>query len=162
AGVRHRDISTGNICVDEDGTVRVIDWGCAMVEPKTLQDYRRRLKKAFPGDPSFASLGYVYGIERKERMHDSFIGTPCFFSIRVLYIQCENRSVVDDIESLLYVLIHFVAKDIATLENAPMWEKGLPAKQQALLKAATFINIGNFSMLTGLDDLEEPCLKFLL
>ncbi|KAJ1675661.1 hypothetical protein EV182_000837 [Spiromyces aspiralis] len=95
-------------------------------------------------------------------MHDSFIGTPCFLSIRVLYIQCKNRSVVDDIESLLYVLIYFVAKDIATLENAPMWEKGLPAKQQALLKAAAFINIGNFSMLTGLDDLEEPCLKFLL
>ncbi|KAJ1676185.1 hypothetical protein EV182_008691, partial [Spiromyces aspiralis] len=139
AGVRHRDISIGNICVDEDGTVRVIDWGYAMVESETLEAYRRRLKKAFPGDPSFASLGNVYEIEREERMYDSSIGTPCFLSIRVLFIQCENRGVVDDIESLLYVLIYFVAKDRSVLENMPAWSGGQQSKWQARKKAAAFI-----------------------
>ncbi|KAJ1680363.1 hypothetical protein EV182_000145 [Spiromyces aspiralis] len=160
AGIHHRDISIGNICVDEDGTVYVIDWGCARVEPKTLQDYRDDLMGEFPGNPSLASLPGAKKVAGEEKRHDPFTGTPYFLSIRVL-LRRKYRSVVDDIESLLYVLVYFVTKDIATFRNAHVWEKGLPAKKQALLKVAAFMNIGKFHTWTGLGDLEEPCLGFL-
>ncbi|KAJ1680205.1 hypothetical protein EV182_000476 [Spiromyces aspiralis] len=160
AGVHHRDISIGNICVDEDGIVHVIDWGCARVEPETLQDYRDELAEKFPGNPSLSSLPAAKKVANEEKKHDPFTGTPYFLGIRVL-LQHTLRSVVDDIESLLYVLIYFVVKDMETFENAPVWEKGLPAKQQALLKASAFIDIDDFYTWMGLNDLEEPCLKLL-
>ncbi|KAJ1678218.1 hypothetical protein EV182_004532 [Spiromyces aspiralis] len=160
AGIHHRDISIGNICVDEDGTVYVIDWGCARVEPKTLQDYRDYLMGEFPGNPSLASLPAAKKVAGEEKKHDPFTGTPYFLSIRVL-LRREYRSVVDDIESLLYVLIYFVAKDRDAFKNAPLCRKGLTEEEQALKKAAAFMNIGKFHTWTGLDDLEKSCLRFL-
>ncbi|KAJ1673173.1 hypothetical protein EV182_005754 [Spiromyces aspiralis] len=160
AGVHHRDISIGNICVGAGGTVRVIDWGCARVEPKTLQDYRDDLMGKFPGNPSLASLPGADEVAGEEKRHDPFTGTPYFLSIRVL-LRRKYRSVVDDIESLLYVLVYFVTKDMETFRNAPVWENGLPAKKQALLKASAFMNIDKLYTWTGLDDLKEPCLGFL-
>ncbi|KAJ1676998.1 hypothetical protein EV182_007088, partial [Spiromyces aspiralis] len=53
--------------------------------------------------------------------------------------------VVDDIESLLYVLIYFVAKD-----------------RSARKKAAAFIEADYMHTWASLGDLEEPCLGFLL
>ncbi|KAJ1680302.1 hypothetical protein EV182_000288 [Spiromyces aspiralis] len=160
AGVYHRDISIGNICVDAGSMVRVIDWGCARVEPETLKAYRKKLTVDFPGDPSLASLPDADKVANEEKEHDPFTGTPYFLSIRVL-LRYTLRSVVDDIESLLYVLIRFVAKDIATFENAPLYRKGLTEEEQALKKTAAFMNIDKLYMWTGLDDLKEPCLGFL-
>ncbi|KAJ1675444.1 hypothetical protein EV182_001256 [Spiromyces aspiralis] len=153
AGVYHRDISIGNICVDEDGTVRVIDWGCARVEPETLQDYRDDLMGKFPSDPSLASLPAAKKVAGNEEEHDPFTGTPHFLSARVL-LRRKYRSVVDDIESILYVLIFFVAKDRDACKNAPMWENNLPARQLAINKAALFTCIDYFYKWAGLVDLD--------
>ncbi|KAJ1671937.1 hypothetical protein EV182_007364, partial [Spiromyces aspiralis] len=56
AGVYHRDISIGNICVGAGYRVHVIDWGCAMVEPETLEGYRQELKEQFPDASPLSSL----------------------------------------------------------------------------------------------------------
>ncbi|KAJ1677468.1 hypothetical protein EV182_006104 [Spiromyces aspiralis] len=155
AGVYHRDISIGNICVGERSKVRVIDWGCARIEPKTLQDYRKKLTEDFPGDPSLASLPAADEVAGNEEEHDPFTGTPHFLSARVL-LRRERRSVVDDIESLLYVLVFFVANDRDVCKNAPVWENNLPAKQLAINKAALFTCIDHFHKWAGLVDLDLP------
>ncbi|KAJ1674448.1 hypothetical protein EV182_003254, partial [Spiromyces aspiralis] len=160
AGVYHRNISTSNICVSACGRVHVIDWGCAMVEPETLEGYRQELKEQFPDASPLSSLPNADEVARNEEEHDQFTSPHYFLSIRAL-LRYTRRSVANDLESLLYVLIHFVAKDSEALRNAPAWEKDLPAKQQALLKASAFLNIKIFYTWTGLDDLREPCLGFL-
>ncbi|KAJ1680317.1 hypothetical protein EV182_000227 [Spiromyces aspiralis] len=160
AGVYHRDISIGNIYVDAGGTVRVIDWGCARVEPETLEAYRKWLMGELPGNPSLSSLPAADKVADEEKRHDPFTGTSYFLSIRVL-LRREYRCVVDDIESLLYVLVYFVAKDRDAFKNAPLCRKGLTEEEQALKKAAAFMNIGKFYTWTGLGDLEAPCLGFL-
>ncbi|KAJ1675082.1 hypothetical protein EV182_001973, partial [Spiromyces aspiralis] len=153
AGIYHRDISIGNICVDEDGSVRVIDWGCARVEPETLEAYRKWLTGKFPSDTSLASLPAAKEVAGNEEEHDPFTGTPHFLSARVL-LRRKYRSVVDDIESILYVLIFFVARDRDACKNAPMWENNLPARQLAINKAALFTCIDYFYKWTGLVDLD--------
>ncbi|KAJ1673176.1 hypothetical protein EV182_005747, partial [Spiromyces aspiralis] len=82
ANVHHRDISIGNICVDEDGTVRVIDWGCSRVEPKTLKRYRKKLTKKFPGNPSLSSLPSANKVANEKKRHDPFTSTRHFLSVR--------------------------------------------------------------------------------
>ncbi|KAJ1675947.1 hypothetical protein EV182_000274 [Spiromyces aspiralis] len=153
ADVHHRDISIGNICVDEDGTVRVIDWGCARVEPETLQAYRKKLMVDFPGDPSLLSLPDADEVAGEEKKHDPFTGTPHFLSVRVL-LRYTLRSVVDDIESLLYVLVYFVAKDTETFRNAPLCRKGLTEEELALKKASAFTCLNHFHKWAGLNDLD--------
>ncbi|KAJ1680299.1 hypothetical protein EV182_000285 [Spiromyces aspiralis] len=153
ADVHHRDISIGNICVDEDGTVRVIDWGCARVEPETLKAYRKKLTVDFPGDPSLPSLPDADKVAGEEKKHDPFTGTPHFLSVRVL-LRHTLRSVVDDIESLLYVLVYFVAKDTETFRNAPLCRKGLTEEELALKKASAFTCLNHFHKWAGLNDLD--------
>ncbi|KAJ1679638.1 hypothetical protein EV182_001640, partial [Spiromyces aspiralis] len=153
ANVHHRDISIGNICVDEDGTVRVIDWGCARVEPKTLKRYRKKLTKNFPGNPSLSSLPDADEVANEEKRHDPFTGTRHFLSVRVL-LRHTRRSVVDDIESLLYVLVYFIAKDRDVFKNAPLCRNGLTEEELALKKASAFTCLNHFHKWAGLDDLD--------
>ncbi|KAJ1672614.1 hypothetical protein EV182_006838, partial [Spiromyces aspiralis] len=152
AGVYHQHISTSNICVGASGRVHVIGWGCASIEPKTLEDYRQELKGQFPGDPSLSSLPNADEVAENEEEHDLFTGTHYFLSIRAL-LRYTRQSVVNDLESLLYVLIHFVAKDSEALSNATVWVKDQSAKQMAILKAGVFTCTDHFHKWTGIDDL---------
>ncbi|KAJ1675750.1 hypothetical protein EV182_000658 [Spiromyces aspiralis] len=153
AGVHHRDISIGNICVDAGSTVRVIDWGCTRVEPETLQAYRKKLMVDFPGDPSLSSLPDADRVANEEKRHDPFTGTRHFLSVRVL-LRHTLRSVIDDIESLLYVLVYFIAKDRDVFKNAPLCRKGLTEEELALKKTSAFTCLNHFHWWAGLNDLD--------
>ncbi|KAJ2156712.1 hypothetical protein GGF46_005000, partial [Coemansia sp. RSA 552] len=72
----HRDISAGNLLVDEDNRPWVIDWGLGLVAPSK-------------------------GVRRVST--DPQLGTAAFMSLRVLK-EMNKRSLVDDLESLFLVV----------------------------------------------------------
>ncbi|KAJ2282343.1 hypothetical protein GGH14_001635 [Coemansia sp. RSA 370] len=76
----HRDISIGNLMVTEDGSPYIIDWGCGRV---CAED---------DGPRSSAK---------------EIIGTAVYMGIRIL-AGCNARSVIDDLESMFLVLVHYV------------------------------------------------------
>ncbi|KAJ1915779.1 hypothetical protein H4219_004128, partial [Mycoemilia scoparia] len=81
-GILHCDISTGNILIDKDEEVMVIDWGYLKVV----------------GD----------NLSKGQTSPDPITGTLPFMSIQVL-IGCPDRSCIDDLESKFYVTIYSVA-----------------------------------------------------
>ncbi|KAJ1718390.1 hypothetical protein LPJ53_006545, partial [Coemansia erecta] len=94
AGVYHRDVSAGNITI-RDGKVFLIDWGFGKVAPATLNGSTKELvNTAWNID--------LDKITKYENARDGVTGTVLFMGIRVL-MDLTNRSVFDDIESVLYV-----------------------------------------------------------
>ncbi|KAJ1675915.1 hypothetical protein EV182_000339 [Spiromyces aspiralis] len=143
----------------------MIDWGCVRVEPETLKDYCQQLEKAFPDNPSLSSPPNPKKVTSKEKKHDPFTGMPHFLSIRVL-LWHTLQSVIDDIKSLLYVLIYFVTKNIKTFQNAPLCRKGLTEEELALKKTLAFTCLKYFHKWAGLNDLnlsqhDQECFKLL-
>ncbi|KAJ2068317.1 hypothetical protein GGI03_000020 [Coemansia sp. RSA 2337] len=96
ADILHRDISPGNIAI-KDGAAYVIDWGCAkfLLPPADL-DLRAEIAKhwSFNWDKVLAT----------ENGKDSSTGTPLYMSTRLL-LKARTRSIYDDLESLLYVIL---------------------------------------------------------
>ncbi|KAJ1733963.1 hypothetical protein LPJ72_002598 [Coemansia sp. Benny D160-2] len=101
-GVLHRDISDGNIAVN-NGQAKVIDWGYA------------KIIEAGSAEARGTNLSFVdevaqqWGFEKapvlkKEAESDHMTGTVLFMSIPVLF-GARKRSLADDIESLFYVII---------------------------------------------------------
>ncbi|KAJ2787533.1 hypothetical protein GGI15_000664 [Coemansia interrupta] len=100
AGVYHRDISAGNITLREQ-EVFLIDWGYGKAIPDALD---RRQKEKVNSD-------WGIDIDRltvNEDARDGVTGTVYYMGIRVL-MGYSNRSILDDIESLLYVLLHSIS-----------------------------------------------------
>ncbi|KAJ2394520.1 hypothetical protein GGI05_002003 [Coemansia sp. RSA 2603] len=99
-GVLHRDISTGNIAINE-GKVSVIDWGYA------------KLTSADTGDTSHIDvLAMRWGYSKKEVQanedgRDGNTGTPIYMGVRILS-QCPQRGILDDLESMFYVVLHIL------------------------------------------------------
>ncbi|KAJ2846282.1 hypothetical protein IWW36_004424, partial [Coemansia brasiliensis] len=96
-GIIHRDISAGNIAL-RNGRATVIDWGYAKLLDKgsgIIDDLAKRWR--FEVDQ----------VVDNEDNHDPITGTPLYMSIPVL-VGAKKRSVVDDIESALYVVLDAV------------------------------------------------------
>ncbi|KAJ2611151.1 hypothetical protein H4S08_003291 [Coemansia sp. RSA 1365] len=98
-GILHRDISAGNITVLE-GRATVIDWGHA----KLLSDRLTNIDD-LAAKWCFKKDQVIYN----EDAHDPLTGTPLYMSIPIL-VGSKIRSVVDDIESALYVVLDSVYK----------------------------------------------------
>ncbi|KAJ2459641.1 hypothetical protein GGF42_001340 [Coemansia sp. RSA 2424] len=102
-GILHRDISLGNVMVGANDTVKVIDWGYGKVlnvaglSSNTL-DHRKAVADKW-GYEDCSAL--TTGIE----VHNPLTGTPLYMSIAVLS-GANVRGIVDDIESLFYVVLH--------------------------------------------------------
>ncbi|KAJ1851226.1 hypothetical protein LPJ76_006187, partial [Coemansia sp. RSA 638] len=95
AGILHRDISAGNILV-KGGQVRIIDWGSAtLLENSSVDIDAIETKWRFKKETDM----YKYS----KYKHES-VGTSLYKSIPVL-IGATQRSIVDDIESALYVVL---------------------------------------------------------
>ncbi|KAJ2671963.1 hypothetical protein IWW42_003052 [Coemansia sp. RSA 1085] len=97
AGIIHRDISAGNIAI-RNGCTTIIDWGYA----KTIDT----------GSGLISDLAekWRFDVDQvvdNEDTHDPITGTPLYMSIPVL-VGATKRSVVDDIESALYVVLDAV------------------------------------------------------
>ncbi|KAJ2251764.1 hypothetical protein GGI13_003665 [Coemansia sp. RSA 455] len=96
ADILHRDISPGNIAI-KDETAYVIDWGCAkLLHPPSDLDLRAKISEhwSFDWDKVLAT----------ENGKDSSTGTPLYMSTRLL-LKARTRSIYDDLESLLYVIL---------------------------------------------------------
>ncbi|KAJ2719438.1 hypothetical protein GGI07_005217 [Coemansia sp. Benny D115] len=107
AGVLHRDISAGNIAVNGNGDVYVIDWGFAKPISNELSD---SVKKEVGEEWGFK----INDVSSTESHFDPMTGTLCFMGIRILSGH-SDRSIFDDSESLLYVALHYLMK----LQNLP-------------------------------------------
>ncbi|KAJ1916038.1 hypothetical protein H4219_004005 [Mycoemilia scoparia] len=120
-GYLHRDISSGNIVVDDSGKATLIDWGCARqyntIEPIESPDY--------------------------------LTGTGIFLSIRMLK-RYKNRTFTDDVESAFYVacrslsrayLQTFVCTNKATAERGDIFIEDVTKKVSFL---------GDFDILSDL------------
>ncbi|KAJ2398239.1 hypothetical protein GGI05_000205 [Coemansia sp. RSA 2603] len=96
AGVFHRDVSAGNITIRDD-KVFLIDWGFGKVVSTTLSAHT---KERVNSDWNIS----LDTITRNEDARDGVTGTVLFMGIRVL-MGLTSRSVFDDIESILYVVL---------------------------------------------------------
>ncbi|KAJ2395099.1 hypothetical protein GGI05_001743 [Coemansia sp. RSA 2603] len=96
AGVFHRDVSAGNITIRDD-KVFLIDWGFGKVVLATLDAHT---KEHVNSDWNIS----LDTITRNEDARDGIVGTVLFMGIRVL-MGLTSRSVFDDIESILYVVL---------------------------------------------------------
>ncbi|KAJ2789593.1 hypothetical protein H4R21_006707, partial [Coemansia helicoidea] len=109
AGVLHRDVSMGNIAVRGD-RVSLIDWECAKllaedVDPAAIENLAATWE--FDAD---AVLG-------NEDKHDPLTGTMKYTSIPVL-VGAKTRGIVDDVESVFYVLLDVVRGIQPPLQSA--------------------------------------------
>ncbi|KAJ2497141.1 hypothetical protein GGH96_005329 [Coemansia sp. RSA 1972] len=98
AGILHRDISADNILV-KGGQVRIIDWGSATLLENSSVDIN--------------AIETKWLFKKKTGMYNEYkpesVGTSLYKSIPVL-ISATQRSIVDDIESALYVVLESVFK----------------------------------------------------
>ncbi|KAI9499762.1 kinase-like domain-containing protein [Coemansia spiralis] len=105
AGVLHRDISSGNITIDEPKNARIIDWGFAKVFKAQSADVwektRTTLEKWYL-DPEL--------VVSNENHYDRFTGTPLYMSIQML-LGSSKRGLIHDLESLFYVILHVLSDD---------------------------------------------------
>ncbi|KAJ2655451.1 hypothetical protein IW148_006041 [Coemansia sp. RSA 1199] len=98
AGILHRDISADSVVV-KGGQVRIIDWDSAtLLENSSVDIDAIETKWRFKKETDMYS----------EYKHES-VGTSLYKSIPVL-IGATQRSIVDDIESALYVVLESVFK----------------------------------------------------
>ncbi|KAJ1935172.1 hypothetical protein GGF37_006095, partial [Kickxella alabastrina] len=108
-GVLHRDISAGNVCIKND-KVYVIDWGCAKVIGwGTAEDAARDTD---PTQLKHIEVAEQWGfnattVGQVEVAKDPFTGTPLFMGIPMLS-SSPIRGILDDLESVLYVVIDAV------------------------------------------------------
>ncbi|KAJ2161719.1 hypothetical protein GGF46_001223, partial [Coemansia sp. RSA 552] len=123
AGVLHRDIAAGNITIDEDGKVAVIDWDSAKLLPSC----------PFRGDVEQKWGLDVDSILKNEARHNHLTGTPRFMPIRAL-LGHKERGVYDDIESLFYVACYVLGQPNGGHGKAPGF-KQLDNTSMACLRA---------------------------
>ncbi|KAJ2724999.1 hypothetical protein GGI07_001568 [Coemansia sp. Benny D115] len=99
AGVLHRDISAGNIMITES-SVSVIDWGYGRALDSVQPWVKEKINKKWGID-----IAKMTSIEKK---NDGVMGTPCFMGVRILMKQA-TRSLLDDIESLFYIVMELIS-----------------------------------------------------
>ncbi|KAJ2255171.1 hypothetical protein GGH98_002095 [Coemansia sp. RSA 454] len=98
AGILHRDISASNILV-KGGHIRIIDWGSAtLLENSSIDIDAIETKWLFKKET-----------DKYNKYKPDSAGTSLYKSIPVL-IGATQRSIVDDIESALYVVLESVFK----------------------------------------------------
>ncbi|KAJ2676163.1 hypothetical protein GGI25_003668 [Coemansia spiralis] len=105
AGVLHRDISSGNITIDEPKNARIIDWGFAKVfkaQSTNAWEKTRVTLEKWHLDPEL--------VVSNENHYDKFTGTPLYMSIQML-LGISNRGLIHDLESLFYVILHALSDD---------------------------------------------------
>ncbi|KAJ2160816.1 hypothetical protein GGF46_001946 [Coemansia sp. RSA 552] len=108
AGVLHRDISAGNITIDEGGRVTIIDWSSA---------------KLLPSCPFLGDIEQKWGLDadsilKNEARHNHLMRTSQFMPIRALG-GAKHWDVYDDIESLFYVACYALSFLIRARRSPP-------------------------------------------
>ncbi|KAJ2244038.1 hypothetical protein GGH97_003331, partial [Coemansia sp. RSA 475] len=109
----HRDISIGNLMVTEDGSPYIIDWGCGRV---CAED---------DGPRSSAK---------------EIIGTAVYMGIRIL-AGCNARSVIDDLESMFLVLVHYVWLTYGKMDPIYKKECNIPMPNLDMLREHVRTNL---------------------
>ncbi|KAJ2831403.1 hypothetical protein GGI24_001586 [Coemansia furcata] len=110
SGILHRDISTGNVMVRSDGSIKVIDWGygkllpVAGLVPEVIAHRKVVATKWGYKDDSILALDEPASATNIVA-HNPLTGTPLYMSIPVL-CGANVRGIIDDFESLFYVIMH--------------------------------------------------------
>ncbi|KAJ1863320.1 hypothetical protein LPJ73_000548 [Coemansia sp. RSA 2703] len=135
-GVFHRDVSTGNITIRE-GKVFLIDWGFGKVVSSTLDErIKQEINSAWEID--------LDKITHNEDARDNVTGTVLFMSIRVL-MGLTSRSVFDDIESILYVVLVVLSHIGLSKSEANVSEMGkVSHRHQAYWKTGCMLDGDNY------------------
>ncbi|KAJ2717800.1 hypothetical protein GGI07_005936, partial [Coemansia sp. Benny D115] len=128
AGVLHRDISAGNIAVNNKGDVFVIDWGYAKpISEKLAPSVKKMLKDNW-------GIINLDDVLKTESRFDPMTGTFCFMGIRMLSGH-GDRSILDDLESLFYVALYMFAQEYSGKEEYELMRlKNNTNEQAALIK----------------------------
>ncbi|KAJ1900074.1 hypothetical protein LPJ66_001706 [Kickxella alabastrina] len=109
AGILHRDISAGNICI-KNGQACIIDWGCAkFVDEGQALD---KVEGENEGPTIIAKVAKTWefdaaNVAQNETDRDPLTGTPLFMSIPML-CQSPARGILEDLESVFYVILDAV------------------------------------------------------
>ncbi|KAJ1861755.1 hypothetical protein LPJ73_000946 [Coemansia sp. RSA 2703] len=136
AGVFHRDVSAGNITIRDD-KVFLIDWGFGKVVSTTLSAHT---KERVNSDWNIS----LDMITRNEDARDGVTGTVLFMGIRVL-MGLTSRSVFDDIESILYVVLVALSSIGSSKSLTNVSEMGKVChRNQALWKIGCMANSCNY------------------
>ncbi|KAJ2746705.1 hypothetical protein GGI20_001126 [Coemansia sp. BCRC 34301] len=154
-GILHRDISAGNIAI-KGGKAYVIDWG-----------YAKFLRQ--PGNDEFAAdiatrwdfdWNTVLEIESAK---DPFTGTPLYMSCRLL-LGAKKRSIYDDFESLLYVMLDAFSNRprASNLGEQPAGFQFFSSKTTALTRLSCMLSSKHFLKLFGVNlDKASAVIKML-
>ncbi|KAJ2718942.1 hypothetical protein GGI07_005508 [Coemansia sp. Benny D115] len=143
-GVLHRDISTGNIAVNSEGSVFVIDWGYAKPSHKDMdKSIRMKVEEEWRID--------LTKISTTESQFDPLTGTFCFMGIRMLSGH-EMRSILDDLESIFYVALYMFAQlHPGKKEYELMQLINYTNEQAAMAKLGGLVCRRKYPMLFGVD-----------
>ncbi|KAJ2819839.1 hypothetical protein GGI24_004665 [Coemansia furcata] len=162
-GILHRDISLGNIMVDCDGTVRVIDWGYAKVLDGMSLDVdavniaeRNALLETTARRWAYESRK-VLG---NEEAHDHITGTQLYMSIPVL-AGAKIRGLVDDVESLFYVILHVLARLQPNVDDAACGFDQHANKSLAMIRAGCLSLEQHFLRFFGVTGCSKELRKLL-
>ncbi|KAJ1999133.1 hypothetical protein GGI04_004703 [Coemansia thaxteri] len=138
----HRDISVGNIMVGSSGKVKVIDWGYANVVDDCSMDNSDADTVARKGRLAATSSKWKYRndvVLQNEEKHNPLTGTPLFMSIPVL-AGAKVRGLVDDIESLFYVILCVLAELQTNKDDVALGFKDHDNMTQAIVRAGCLSN----------------------
>ncbi|KAJ1960249.1 hypothetical protein GGI12_003904, partial [Dipsacomyces acuminosporus] len=138
AGVLHRDISAGNIGI-KGNKVYLIDWGYAKLWKELPPDTITGISKNWMFDADNVCVN--------EATHDPFTGTPLYMGVRILRCM-ETRTIMDDIESLLYVIMHAICHNINGEEPEGLKFKG--SENLALVRTGCFSGIQYYRTYFGI------------
>ncbi|KAJ2832922.1 hypothetical protein FBU31_001997 [Coemansia sp. 'formosensis'] len=162
-GILHRDISLGNVMVDRDGTVRVIDWGYAKVLDSTSLDVgavniaeRNALLETTARRWAYESRK-VLG---NEEAHDHITGTQLYMSIPVL-AGAKIRGLADDVESLFYVILHVLARLQPNVDDAACGFDQHANKSLAMIRAGCLSLEQHFLRFFGVTGCSKELRKLL-
>ncbi|KAJ2233049.1 hypothetical protein IWW45_004504 [Coemansia sp. RSA 485] len=154
AGVMHRDISSGNISIREYD-VFIIDWGCSKLVTNDSDDLKDRFEQL--------AAKWDFGLKNvidKANTRDPFTGTHEYMSIRVLS-EAAERSIFDDIESLFYVVIHFLQCAKEQKITNFLGTRCMANNVAAALKLSTMCGSELYQKRAGIDTYPDDLLQML-
>lgn len=126
--VVHRDVSPGNVMVDVDGRVRLVDFGIARAQNRLAKTEAGNVKGKFR-----------YMAPEQIKGHITTASTDVYSTALVLWELLAGKRIYDDV-GVAQLMIRVANADLPTLEDA---RPGLPASIDVVFRKATELDPKN-------------------